>query len=135
MKCVDLTEDQRWLLFVAAPGRMEIVLIDPDYGIPLLKEGRSSGAWPAGRKLIPEWLCSYRVTQSGIEGGQPGQPPHAKVTWSQLSRFAYELPVHLRAVLMNARKADRNNCKDALLTVLGLAEGAPRQLDLFAGTS
>lgn len=135
MKSVDLTEDQRWLLFVTSPGRIEIALIDPDYGIPLLKGGCGSGAWPAGRKLIPGWLRSYRVTRSGIEGGQLGQPPHTKVTWSQLSRFAHGLSVHLRAVLMTARKADRNNCRKALLTVLGLAEDAPRQLDLFAGTS
>lgn len=123
------------MLYVAAPHLMPIVLIDAEYGIRRLKESHASGAWPPGRALVPGWLRSYQVTKSGIAGGEPGQAPRVTVTWAQLERFARELPVHLRAVLMDARKTDRNDCHAAVLTVLGLDGSVPRQLDLFGAST
>lgn len=135
MAIATLTQDQRWLLYVAARHVMPIALIDPEYGIASLKRSHASGCWPPGRALVPGWLNSYQVTKSGITGGEAPGITRVTVTWGQLKRFAQELSVELRAVLMEARKADRNNVDGAMLTVLGLAEDAPRQLDLFAGAS
>ncbi|TGB37912.1 hypothetical protein [Mycolicibacterium peregrinum] len=126
-----LSEDQRWLLYVAARHVMPIALIDPDYGIRELKASHAGGCWPPGRARVPEWLNSYQVTKSGIAGGEAPGLTRVTVTWGQLTRFAQELPVELRSVLMEARKADRNNVDDAMFTVLGLAATAPRQLGLF----
>lgn len=127
----NLTEDQRWLLYVAARHLMPIALIDPDYGIRGLRASQAGGSWPPGRGSVPGWLRSYQVTSSGIEGGEPRQPAGVRVTWAQLKRFALDLPVELRAVLMEARKADRNNVDDAMLKVLGLGCSEPCQLDMF----
>lgn len=130
-----LTEDQRWLLYVAARHVMPIALIDPDYGIVSLKQSHAGGCWPPGRALVPEWLNSYQVTKSGIVGGEAPGLTRVTVTWGQLKRFAQGLSVDLRAVLMEARKADRNNVNDAMITVLGLAATAPGQLELFGATA
>ncbi|WP_396902484.1 hypothetical protein [Mycolicibacterium sp.] len=130
-----LTVDQRWLLYVAARHVMPIALIDPDYGITSLKQSHAGGCWPPGRDRVPGWLNSYQVTKSGIVGGEAPGVVRVMVTWGQLKRFAQALPVELRAVLMEARKADRNNVDDAMLTVLGLAETAPCQLELFGATA
>jgi hypothetical protein len=126
-----LTEDQRWLLYVGARHVMPIALIDPEYGIAGLKASHAGGCWPPGRALVPEWLTSYQVTKSGIAGGEAPGLTRVTVTWGQLKRFAQGLSVELRAVLMEARKADRNNVDDAMLTVLGLAAPTPGQLELF----
>lgn len=131
MSTATLTEDQRWLLYAGPRNLIPVALIDPDYGISRLRESHAGGAWPPGRALIPEWLRSYQVVTGGIEGGELGEPSRVKVTWGQLKQFAQALPVELRAVLMDARKADRNNCDTAMLTVLGLDENSPRQLDMF----
>lgn len=132
-----LTEDQRWLLYVAARHVMPIALIDPDYGIASLKASHAGGCWPPGRALVPEWLNSYQVTKSGIAGGEAPGLARVTVTWGQLKRFAQDLPVELRAVLMEARKADRNNVDGAMLTVLGLTADAEPvgQLELFGATA
>ncbi|MCG7610370.1 hypothetical protein [Mycobacterium sp. CnD-18-1] len=137
MPTAPLTEDQRWLLYVAARHLMPIALIDPDYGIRGLKASHAGGCWPPGRALVPGWLRSYQVTASGIEGGNPDDRALVKVTWTQLKRFAEGLPVELRAVLMEARKADRNNVDEAMLTVLGLADDSEPvgQLELFGATA
>lgn len=136
MPAATLTEDQRWLLYVAARHVMPIALIDPDYGITSIKQSHAGGCWPPGDDLIPGWLRSYQVTASGIEGGNPDDRAIVRVTWGQLKRFAECLPVELRAVLMEARKADRNNVDDAMLTVLGLAHAEPvGQLELFGATA
>ncbi|AJA43365.1 hypothetical protein VC60_gp64 [Mycobacterium phage Sbash] len=130
-----LTEDQRWLLYVAARHVMPIALMDPDYGITSLKQSHAGGCWPPGRPLVPAWLNSYQVTQSGIAGGEAPGLTRVTVTWGQLKRFARDLPVELRAVLMEAHKADRNNVDDAMLIVLGLADTEPAgQLELFGAT-
>lgn len=131
-----LSEDQRWLLYVAARHVMPIALIDPDYGIRGLRASHAGGCWPPGRALVPVWLNSYQVTRSGIEGGEAPGLARVMVTWGQLKRFAQGLSVELRAVLMEARKADRNNVDDAMLIVLGLADTEPvGQLELFGATA
>lgn len=131
-----LTEDQRWLLYVAARHVMPIALIDPDYGITSIKQSHAGGCWPPGRARVPEWLNSYQVTKSGIVGGEAPGVVRVTVTWTQLKRFADGLSVELRGVLMEARKADRNNVDDAMLTVLGLADTQPvGQLELFGATA
>lgn len=132
-----LTEDQRWLLYVAARHVMPIALIDPDYGITSIKQSHAGGCWPPGRARVPEWLNSYQVTKSGIVGGEAPGVVRVTVTWTQLKRFADGLSVELRGVLMEARKADRNNVDDAMLTVLGLADDADPvgQLELFGATA
>lgn len=137
MASATLSEDQRWLLYVAARNLVPIALIDPDYGIRGLKASCAGGAWPPGRALVPEWLRSYDVVTGGIEGGILGEPARVRVTWGQLKRFAQDLPVELRAVLMEARKADRNNVDGAMLTVLGLTADAEPvgQLELFGATA
>lgn len=135
MAAATLTRDQRWLLYVAARHVMPIALIDPDYGITSIKQSHAGGCWPPGRDRVPGWLNSYQVTKSGIVGGDAPGVVRVTVTWGQLKRFAQELPVELRAVLMEARKADRNNVDEAMLTVLGLGDTAPCQLELFGATA
>ncbi|MFV8049753.1 hypothetical protein [Mycobacterium sp. 48b] len=49
MTAATLTEDQRWLLYVAARHVMPIALIDPDYGITSIKQSHAGGCWPPGR--------------------------------------------------------------------------------------
>lgn len=130
-----LTEDQRWLLFVASRGCMDIALVDPDYGIPLLRERHGSGAWPAGCRDVPEWLRSYDTTSRGLTGGMLGEPPRAVVTWNQLRHFAKGLSDEARAELAAAYRADAETHRAAMLRALGLADGSPRQLELFGASA
>jgi hypothetical protein len=130
-----LTEDQRWLLFAASPGCMDIALVDPDYGIPLLRERRGGGAWPAGCRDMPEWLRSYDTIGRGLAGGVLGESPHTVVTWTQLRHFANSIADDTRAELAAAyNAADGETRRAAMLRVLNLTDGSPRQLELF-GTS